>query len=180
MSAAQTAIDSILQDNVASLLTSLDAKMAKDGIIVLAGYAQYFNDETSEGSPGGIRVPEQISGPGQGGCKTCQHDRTRQWMARGLCLGKTLPGILQVNPESRRHPSDHGPELAYVQHPRANDTADDWHAFGSARALRLMPGDTGYVTWTAALQFFMRGIKATSIRCHRFHRAWIQELPSVK
>ncbi|PYH81906.1 SGNH hydrolase, partial [Aspergillus uvarum CBS 121591] len=48
MSSAQTAIDSILQDNVASLLTALDAKMAKDGIIVLAGYAQYFNNETSD------------------------------------------------------------------------------------------------------------------------------------
>ncbi|KAF3384737.1 Lipase 1 [Penicillium rolfsii] len=45
---AQTAIDGILQDNIVSLLTSLDGKMAKNGIIVLAGYAQYFNNETSD------------------------------------------------------------------------------------------------------------------------------------
>lgn len=48
ISAAQNAIDNILEDNVASLLTSLDSKMGRNGIIVLASYAQYFNNATSD------------------------------------------------------------------------------------------------------------------------------------
>jgi hypothetical protein len=29
-----------------------------------------------------------------------------------------------------------------------------------------MPGNTGYVTWVGALQFFIRVVKAASVRCH--------------
>lgn len=48
VSNTQNAIDNILQSNVEDLLTSLDAKMNKDGIIVLASYAPYFNNATNE------------------------------------------------------------------------------------------------------------------------------------
>lgn len=48
MSTAQTAIDGILEDNIVSLLTSLDAKMDNRGMIVLASYAPYFNNQTSD------------------------------------------------------------------------------------------------------------------------------------
>lgn len=45
---AQKAIDNILHDNIVSLLTSLDAKVNDDGMVVLASYAQYFNAETTD------------------------------------------------------------------------------------------------------------------------------------
>ncbi|XHF96443.1 hypothetical protein AWENTII_000081 [Aspergillus wentii] len=45
---AQDAIDNLLQSNVQDLLTSLDKKMNKDGIIVLASYAQYFDTSNDE------------------------------------------------------------------------------------------------------------------------------------
>lgn len=32
--------------------------------------------------------------------------------------------------------------------------------YRSAKALRLMPGGTGYVAWTAALQFFLNVVKS--------------------
>ncbi|KAJ5153372.1 SGNH hydrolase [Penicillium canariense] len=48
ITAAQSAIDSILEDNIVSLLTSLDAKMDSRGMIVLASYAPYFNNQTDD------------------------------------------------------------------------------------------------------------------------------------
>lgn len=48
ITAAQSAIDSILEGNIVSLLTSLDAKMDHQGIIVLASYAPYFNNQTDD------------------------------------------------------------------------------------------------------------------------------------
>ncbi|CAG8220143.1 unnamed protein product [Penicillium olsonii] len=45
---AQTAIDSILEDNIVSLLNSLDEKMDARGMIVLSSYAPYFDNTTSD------------------------------------------------------------------------------------------------------------------------------------
>jgi hypothetical protein len=43
---AQENIDTILKPNLKEILTELNSKMAKDGIVVYNGYAQYFNTET--------------------------------------------------------------------------------------------------------------------------------------
>ncbi|CAG8122912.1 unnamed protein product [Penicillium salamii] len=45
---AQTAIDGILEDNIVSLLSSLDDKMDARGVIVLSSYAPYFDNTTSD------------------------------------------------------------------------------------------------------------------------------------
>jgi len=48
INAAQTAIDGILEDNIVSLLNSLDEKMDAQGIIVLSSYAPYFDNTTTD------------------------------------------------------------------------------------------------------------------------------------
>ncbi|KAJ5608124.1 SGNH hydrolase [Penicillium hordei] len=45
---AQTAIDGILEDNIVSLLNSLDDKMDDRGIIVLSSFPPYFDNMTSD------------------------------------------------------------------------------------------------------------------------------------
>ncbi|KAI6779850.1 SGNH hydrolase [Emericellopsis cladophorae] len=45
---AQENIDTILKDNVRQILTELNGKMSKDGIVVINGYAQFFNVETDD------------------------------------------------------------------------------------------------------------------------------------
>ncbi|GIK03418.1 hypothetical protein Aspvir_007487 [Aspergillus viridinutans] len=55
-------------------------------------------------------------------------------------------------------------EMAHILYPDSQATVDDWDEYRSAKALRLMPGDTGYVAWAAALLFFMDEVKAISTR----------------
>ncbi|KAI5457375.1 SGNH hydrolase-type esterase domain-containing protein [Mariannaea sp. PMI_226] len=46
ISKAEENVDTILEDNVKQILKALDSKMSKDGIVVVNGYAQFFNTES--------------------------------------------------------------------------------------------------------------------------------------
>lgn len=45
---AQNNLDTILKDNIKQVLTALDDKMAKDGIVIFNGYAQFFNTDNDD------------------------------------------------------------------------------------------------------------------------------------
>ncbi|RHZ62584.1 uncharacterized protein CDV56_109072 [Aspergillus thermomutatus] len=55
-------------------------------------------------------------------------------------------------------------ELGHVRYPRARASAEEWADYRSAKSLWLMLGDPGYVSWTAALPFFLAAVKAASGR----------------
>lgn len=59
-----------------------------------------------------------------------------------------------------------GASPEHIKYPAANASVEEWHNYRSAKTLRLMPGDVGYVAWIAALQFFVFPVKAASVRCH--------------
>ncbi|KAL4755365.1 hypothetical protein BDW72DRAFT_350 [Aspergillus terricola var. indicus] len=55
-------------------------------------------------------------------------------------------------------------ELAHILPPAHDDSKDDWHFYWVQRLLRLLPGDDGYVTWTAALHSFYNDVIAEAQR----------------